>query len=101
MALLFETPGGELQSIPQLFRDAVFTQAFETAALAQMSADEWEQYEGSLKSYRDALNEVQTAREDGARDKAIAMARVLKAAGVSVAIIADASGLTVEEITAL
>ena len=91
----------KLESIPALFRDAVFTQALETAALAKMSADEWEQYEGSMKSYRDAINEMQTAREDGAREKAIAMARVLKAAGVSIAIIADASGLTVEEITAL
>ncbi len=39
----------ELQSIPQLFRDEVFEQAFETAAIAQMSVIEWEQYEGSLR----------------------------------------------------
>ena len=40
----------------------MFMQAFDTAALAQMSADEWEQNESSLKSYRDALNVMETAR---------------------------------------
>ena len=38
----------ELQSIPLLFRDVVFTHAFETAALGQMSTVEMDQYEGSL-----------------------------------------------------
>ncbi len=42
----------ELQSIPQLFRDEVFAQAFDTAALAHMPADEWEQYEGSRANSR-------------------------------------------------
>ena len=91
----------ELQSIPQLFRDEVFTQAFDTAALAQMSADEWEQYEGSLKSYRDALNVVETAREEGEKQGIEKVARALQAAGVAVDIIAQSTGLTLAEIAAL
>jgi predicted transposase/invertase (TIGR01784 family) len=91
----------ELQSIPQLFRDEVFTQAFETAALAQMSADEWEQYEGSLKSYRDALNVVQTAREEGEKEGVMKVARALKTAGLSIEVIAQTTGLTLVEIAAL
>ena len=91
----------ELQSIPQLFRDEVFAQAFDTAALAQMSADEWEQYEGSLKSYRDALNVVETAREEGARQGIEKVARALKAAGVAVEVIAQSTGLTPAEVAAL
>ena len=91
----------ELQSIPQLFRDEVFTQAFDTAALAQMSADEWEQYEGSLKCYRDALNVVETAREEGEKQGIEKVARALKAAGVAVDVIAQSTGLTPVEIAAL
>ena len=91
----------KLQSIPQLFRDEVFTQAFDTAALAQMSADEWEQYEGSLKSYRDALNVVETAREEGEKQGIEKVARALKAAGVAVDVIAQSTGLTPVEIAAL
>lgn len=91
----------ELQSIPQLFRDAVFTQAFETAALAQLSTAEWEHYEGSLKSYRDALNEVQTARDDGQKEGVAKVARAMKAAGSPVAFIAQVTGLTAEEVARL
>ena len=91
----------ELQSIPQLFRDEVFTQAFATAALAQMSADEWEQYEGSLKSYRDALSVVETAREEGEKQGIKKVARALKAAGLSIEVIAQSTGLTPVEIAAL
>jgi len=95
----------ELQSIPQLFQDEVFTQAFETAALAQMTADEWEQYEGSLKSYRDALNVVQTAREEGEKEGVKQgiekVARAMKAAGLAPELIARTTGLGLAEIAAL
>ena len=111
----------ELQSIPQLFRDAVFTQAFEAAALGQMSTAEMDQYEGSLKRYRDEINTMQYAideglrqgleqgreqgleegREEGARQKALEVARILKATGIAEAVIIEASGLSAEEIAAL
>lgn len=91
----------KLESIPALFRDAVFTQALETAALAKMSADEWDQYEGSMKSYRDAINEVQTALDDGEKKGVAKVARAMKAAGTAVEFISQVTGLTVEEITRL
>ncbi|MGI4873307.1 MAG: Rpn family recombination-promoting nuclease/putative transposase [Janthinobacterium lividum] len=103
----------ELQSIPQLFSDAVFTQAFETAALAQMSVGEWEQYEGSLKNYRDEINTIQTAREEGLRDgmqqgmqegirqQKVAIATAMKSAGIAPALVAQTTGLPVAEVEAL
>ena len=98
----------ELQSIPQLFRDEVFTQAFETAAIAQMSISEWEQYEGSLKSYRDEINTVQTARQEGIQQgieagkktQALIIAAVMKAAGIALALIAQTTGLSLAEVDA-
>lgn len=95
----------ELQNIPQLFRDAVFTQAFETAALAQMSVGEWEQYEGSLKSYRDEINTIQTAREEGMqagiREEKRAISMAMKAAGLAPELIAQTTGLSTAEVEAL
>ncbi len=99
----------ELQSIPQLFRDEVFIQAFETAAIAQMSLSEWEQYEGSLKSYRDEINTVQTARQEGMeaglaagkKAQALTIAAAMKAAGLELSFIAQTTGLSLVEVTAL
>jgi len=99
----------ELQSIPQLFRDEVFTQAFETAAIAQMSISEWEQYEGSLKSYRDEINTVQTARQEGIeqgieagkKEQALTIAVAMKAAGIAPGLIVQTTGLSLAEVEAL
>ena len=110
----------ELQSIPLLFRDEVFTQAFETAALGQMSHAEMDQYEGSLKQYRDEINTmqyaVQTGRAEGraegreeGREKGraegehaalLATARRMKQKGWTPADIADLTGLSAAEAAA-
>ena len=60
----------EQDAIPILFRDAVFTQAFEVAALAKLTRDEWMDYELSLKYYRDNLNTAAYALEQ-AVEKAV------------------------------
>ena len=91
----------EQEAIPLLFRDEIFTQAFETAALSQMDDDEWMQYEASLKQYRDAINTVETARQEGRREEARTIGRALKTAGVAVAVISNATGLSADEIAAL
>ena len=103
----------ELQSIPQLFQDSVFTQAFETAALARMSPDDMEEYEASMKVYRDAINTREYAIQEAtkvAEEKGMAqglargvrkVAQALKANGLSVEIIVQTTGLTPDEIAAL
>ncbi|MGI4870285.1 MAG: Rpn family recombination-promoting nuclease/putative transposase [Janthinobacterium lividum] len=119
----------ELQAIPQLFGDAVFTQAFEAAALGQMSFAEMDQYEGSLKRYRDEINTTQYAieqglaqgreqgiaqgreqgiaqgreegREEGLKAGILQVAQALKAAGMPLESIAAATGLTAVEVAAL
>jgi predicted transposase/invertase (TIGR01784 family) len=59
----------DFQNIPELFKDEVFTQAFQVAELAKMDREDWERYEYSLKVFRDnkATYEyaVETAREEG------------------------------------
>ncbi len=60
----------DFQNIPQIFKgEVVFESAFEKAELAKLDASEQDQYEYSLKIFRDLKNTydyaVQTAREEG------------------------------------
>jgi predicted transposase/invertase (TIGR01784 family) len=55
----------DFQTIPSIFKDAVFTQAFEKAELARFGAAELDSYEMNLKVYRDYKNTVDTAFDDG------------------------------------
>ncbi|MEY3416076.1 MAG: hypothetical protein RL060_187 [Bacteroidota bacterium] len=49
------------QAIPAIFKDKVFTQAFENAELARFGQSEIESYEMNLKIYRDYKNTIDTA----------------------------------------
>ena len=51
----------DFQSIPTIFRDDVFTQAFEKAELAKFGQAELDSYENSLKIYRDLKGVIDTA----------------------------------------
>ena len=55
----------DFQSIPAIFKDEVFVQAFEKAALANLGQSELEKYEMNLKIYRDYKNTVDTAFDEG------------------------------------
>lgn len=101
---------GDLQSIPELFKDKVFTTAFETAKLANLDPTSREQYQQSLKVLRDNYSVMKTAIDDAvqeAREVALAegeargelkakleVARNLKAAGLSKEQIQIATGLS-------
>lgn len=63
------------------------------------------QYEASLKYYRDLKNVVDTARdegrEEGREEMQVTIAKSLKDQGVSSETIANATGLSIDEINAL
>jgi predicted transposase/invertase (TIGR01784 family) len=54
----------DLQSIPELLRDQVFTSAFETAKLANLEPREQASYRQSLKILRDNYATLKTAMEE-------------------------------------
>jgi len=100
----------DFQSIPQIFKgEIVFEKAFEKAELAKMDASEQDQYEYSLKVFRDLKNTydyaVQTAREEGLQEGLQQgkeeVARSLKQAGIAIEIISKSTGLSIEEINRL
>ncbi|AEW87274.1 Rpn family recombination-promoting nuclease/putative transposase [Flavobacterium columnare] len=103
----------DFQSIPTIFKDEVFTQAFEKAELANFGQLDLDKYESSLKVYRDLKGVIDTAFDEGKMEGLIEgeikgeikgkieTAKSLKKLGVSVEIITQATGLTKEEINKL
>ena len=86
-----------------------FTELLEAAEIGKFNREELEQYENSLKHYRDNKNVVDTAtivgeargEAKGERKKAIEVARNALAEGFPVSVIAKLTGLSEEEVAAL
>jgi predicted transposase YdaD len=55
----------ELNEPPSPLQEAVFTELFEVAEIANFSPMEQETYQNSLKYYRDMNNVVDTSRQEG------------------------------------
>ena len=99
----------DFQSIPTIFKDEVFTQAFEKAEIARFGQVEIESYEMNLKIYRDYKNTVDTAFDEGKMEGKLEgkmeekhdVARKMKAKGLSINDIVDLTGLSINEINAL
>jgi predicted transposase/invertase (TIGR01784 family) len=107
----------DFQTIPQSIADEVFKQAFEKAELANLGAVEMDNYEKSLKIFRDLNGAFDTAFGDGKLEGKIEgklegklegkmegkleIAKALKNMGVITATIIASTGLTKEEIEKL
>jgi len=102
-----------LQRMPWLAQDAVFKKLSEIAEVASLSKKEREEYDESLRHYRDTIavmegqylegerKGLEKGRAEGERKKALDMSRMLLAKGFSPSEIAEISGLSVEEIEKL
>lgn len=88
----------DFQTIPAIFKDEVFTQAFEKAELAKFNKTELDSYENSLKNYRDLKGVIDTAFAEGKLEGKIEIAKALKESGVSIEIIIKTTGLSTVEI---
>ncbi len=95
----------DFETIPTIFKDKVFTQAFEKAELAKFGQAELDSYENSLKIYRDLKGVIDTAYDEGKMEGKIEgkmeVAKTLKENGVSTEIIIKATGLSETEIDKL
>jgi predicted transposase/invertase (TIGR01784 family) len=91
----------DFQSIPVIFKDAVFTQAFEKAELANFKPGEADSYENSLKIYRDLKGVVDTAFDEGKLEGKLEVVQQAKRMGLSIAEISKLTGLTANEIDAI
>ena len=111
-----------LMERPAALQERIFTKLFEQAEIARFTPQDLHAYEESVKIYRDLNNVVNTAErkgreagleeglekgraeglekglEKGRAEERLEIARKLKVMGMTTADIADATGLTVEEI---
>ena len=86
-----------LMERPKALQERVFKKLFKQAEIAQYDEMERRQYEASLKEYWDYTSTLDTAADNRAKK----IAKKLKAMGLSVEQIAEATGLTLENIGAL
>ena len=102
---------------PKALQDRIFDNFFEQAEIAKYSDEERREYESSVKDYRDYINTMDFAHDNGwkegleeglekgkAEGKALTnveSARKMKVKGYSFSDIADITGLTIEEIETL
>ncbi len=106
-----------LMERPRVLQEKVFTHLFEAAEIAKFSRGERYEYEESLKAYRDWFSVMATAElrgeergkekglkeglEKGRIEERLRNARGLKARGVDADIIAQVTGLSVDDILGL
>jgi predicted transposase/invertase (TIGR01784 family) len=99
----------DFQSIPAIFSDDIFTQAFEKAELAKYGQVELDRYESSLKIYRDLKGVIDSAFDEGKQEGIEEgklegrqeVAKALKLNGVPYEVIMKSTGLSKDEIDQL
>lgn len=83
------------------FTDYGFKRLFETAEISKLSRDEYQNYENSLKYYRDLKNSLDTAKEEGKKEEKYEIASKMLKKGMDTNIIMEFTGLTKSEILKL
>ena len=94
-----------LQEIPQALKGDVIEKAFEKAEFLKLPKVEQDQYHKNLKVYRDLINSLDTAHEqgkiEGKIEEKIEIAKNLMDTNMPIDFISQATGLSVEEVEKL
>lgn len=95
----------DFQSIPAIFKDEVFSQAFEKAELAKFGKADIDAYEMNLKYYRDYKGTIDTAFDEGKlegiQEGKLEIARKLKENGFSDEMVIQITGLSSSDLAGL
>ncbi|PID27666.1 MAG: hypothetical protein CR982_05180 [Candidatus Cloacimonadota bacterium] len=98
-----------LQERPPKLQEEIFNKLFEIAEIAKFTKEECIEYESSLKYYRDFMNSLNTAKEEGKLEgriegekfKSIEIAKKLLKNGVDISLIEETTELDRKEIEEL
>jgi predicted transposase/invertase (TIGR01784 family) len=90
-----------LDEIPAILKEPIFEKAFEVAEIANMTREQYEQYQESLLTYIEVKEVVKTAEDDGRKKREIEIAKELKNLGIEIEIIIKSTGLSKDEIDEL
>lgn len=88
----------KLHDRPKKLREKIFEKFFETAEIAHFNRKEREEYEESLKYYRDLKNTLDTARDEGKIEGRMEIAQRLFAIGLDDEKIAHVMDMSIEEV---
>ena len=95
---------GELDHRPAELKEAIFNRLFEIAEIAKYTPEERQDYEESLRNFRDWYSVIRTAEKKGHREgrdeRSIEIARNMKSKNYPLEDIMSLTGLTTEEINA-
>ena len=87
-----------LERLPDKLREQVFEQLFATAEIARFTPEQVLSYENSLKYYRDLKNSLDTAFDEGRKEKSKEIVRNALKQGLDMQLIATLTGLSEDEI---
>ena len=95
-----------LKRLPWAAQSAVFKKLESIADVGAMTRDERLKYDVALKKYRDTISVFEGARmegrmegrKEGRKEGMIESARKMKAYGIALDMIADITGLTIDEV---
>jgi predicted transposase/invertase (TIGR01784 family) len=87
--------------IPDILKEKIFEKAFETAAIANLSPEEYKKYIDSLDAYREIKGITETAMEEGRNEKAIEIAKKMIIKNKSIEEIFELTELPIETIEKL
>ena len=84
--------------LPWAAQSAVFKKLESITNVGAMPRVERLKYDEALKKYRDTISVLEGARMEGYKEDTIAIARKMKAYGVAWDMIAEITGLTIDEV---
>jgi len=91
----------KLDRVPERLKENVFLKLFETAEISKFTQQEYQDYEDSLKYYRDLKNSLDTAKEEGKIEGKIEDAIKMLEKESDISLISEIRGLTEKEINDL
>ena len=90
-----------LHDRPKALQDRIFEKFFNQAEIAQYNEEERREYETSVKNYRDYINTMDYAHDNGWKEANVENARKMKADGMPTELIAKYTSLSIDEIATL
>ena len=91
----------QLENVPSKLQKVLFEKVFSIAEVSNYSPTELQEYEESLKYYRDYHNTIDLKYKEGKTEAFVTAAKKMKKDGLSVETISKYTGLTNEEINHL
>ena len=97
--------GGRLMDRPAILKSEKYDRIFEACEIAAFSEEKRTQYENDMMEEREFNSKIKTAerkgKAEGRAEQAVESAQVMLTKGIDIELIAECTGLTLEEVKSL